>query len=368
MRSMFMYKSHIPEDCEEEAQITAAKLILLVDDDPVFRRMTKGYLQKYGYQVIEAENGLDGLRKLRDHEPDLILCDLSMPVLNGIEFVEEVSSSYPSLPLVVVSATEEMADVAKALRFGIKDFLPKPFTNHSHLASAIEKVLANDDHQRDFASCWYGADRQGSIPEEQELHWHLQYLKDNPNAAKELLEALLPEKDSQLGSWKCSYRLLQSAELMPLVFDYAWLMNGQFVFYVVDAASHRECGAASTLLVRALFHDYLRNLRNFSVELKDLAEIIERGIHCSECIGKVSALFGVADLADGTLSLLPAGLDCQWSNGYVHNRITSGVQLGDNSLRNFITKDLPIRAACQISLSKPSAYSFTLDLYQGCEG
>lgn len=99
-----------------------------------------------------------------------------------------------------------------------------------------------------------------------------------------------------------------------------------------------------------------------------MPKIIERGIHCSECIGKVSALFGVADLADGTLSLLPAGLDCQWSNGYVHNRITSGVQLGDNSLRNFITKDLPIRAACQISLSKPSAYSFTLDLYQGCEG
>ncbi len=78
-------------------------------------------------------------------------------------------------------------------------------------------MLVNDDHQRDFASCWYCADRQGSNPEEQELHWHLQYLKDNPNAAKELLEALLPEKDSQLGSWKCSYRLLQSAELMPLV-------------------------------------------------------------------------------------------------------------------------------------------------------
>lgn len=199
------------------------------------------------------------------------------------------------------------------------------------------------------------------------MHWHLQYLKDNPNAARELLNALLPEKDSQLGGWKCSYRLLQSAELMPLVFDYAWLMNGQFVFYLVDAASHEDCGAASTLLVRALFHDYVRNLRNFSVELKDLAEIIERGICCSDCIGKVSALFGVADVAGGTLSLLPAGLNCQWSNGYVQHRVTSGVQLGDNSLRNFITKDLPIRSACQITLSQPSAYSFTLDLYQGCE-
>ncbi|PAR51181.1 two-component system response regulator [Vibrio metoecus] len=367
MRSTFMYKSHIPDTSEVEDQRVAEKLILLVDDDPVFRRMTKGYLQQDGYQVLEAENGLDGLRKLRESKPDLILCDLSMPVLNGIEFVEEVSLAYPSLPLIVVSATEEMADVAKALRFGIKDFLPKPITNHDHLTSSIENILANDEHQRDFVSCWYGADSQGGIPEEQELHWHLQYLKDNPNAARELLNALLPEKDSQLGGWKCSYRLLQSAELMPLVFDYAWLMNGQFVFYLVDAASHEDCGAASTLLVRALFHDYVRNLRNFSVELKDLAEIIERGICCSDCIGKVSALFGVADVAGGTLSLLPAGLNCQWSNGYVQHRVTSGVQLGDNSLRNFITKDLPIRSACQITLSQPSAYSFTLDLYQGCE-
>lgn len=365
---MFMYKSHIEDESESQAQLDSGKLILLVDDDPVFRRMTKGYLQQQGYNVLEAENGLDGLRKLRDSEPDLVLCDLSMPILNGIEFVEEVSLEYPSLPLIVVSATEEISDVARALRFGIKDFLPKPIANRADLSSSIKNILdSNHTQPRDFASCWYGADNQGGIPEEQELHWHLQYLKDNPNAARELLSALLPENDSQLGDWKCSYRLLQSAEMMPLVFDYAWLMNGQFVFYVVDAASHEECGAASTLLVRALFHDYVRNLRNFSVELKDLAEIIERGICCSDCIGKVSALFGVADVAGGTLSLLPAGLDCQWSNGYVHNRVTSGVQLGDNSLRNFITKDLPIRSACQVTLSKPSAYSFTLDLYQGCE-
>ncbi|ENM3850197.1 response regulator [Vibrio cholerae] len=363
-----MYKSHIPEDCEEEAQLTAAKLILLVDDDPVFRRMTKGFLQQQGYQVLEAENGLDGLRKLRDSEPDLVLCDLSMPILNGIEFVEEVSLEYPSLPLIVVSATEEMSDVAKALRFGIKDFLPKPIGNHLKLTRSIEHVFSSSCQDCDFSSCWYRTDGQGGRDEEKELHWHLQYLKEHPNAARELLAALLPEQDSQQGDWKCSYRLLQSTELMPLVFDCAWLLNGQLAFYIVDAASHEECGAASTLLVRALFHDYVRNLRTFRVELKDLVEIVERGLRCSDCIGKISALFGVADLANGTLSLLPTGLNCQWSNGYVSNRITSGVQLGDNSLRNFITKDLPIRSACQISLSKPSAYSFTLDLYQGALG
>jgi len=102
------------------------KLVMLVDDDPIFRRITSGFLLSQGYKVIEAENGLDGLRKLKSAEPDIIMCDLAMPVLDGIEFVEEVSLEYPSLPLIVVSATDDMADVAKALRYGIKDFLPKP--------------------------------------------------------------------------------------------------------------------------------------------------------------------------------------------------------------------------------------------------
>lgn len=119
-----MYKSHIPEGCEEEAQITAAKLILLVDDDPVFRRMTKGYLQKYGYQVIEAENGLDGLRKLRDHEPDLILCDLSMPVLNGIEFVEEVSSSILLCLWLLFRPPKKWPMWLKRCALGLKIFYP----------------------------------------------------------------------------------------------------------------------------------------------------------------------------------------------------------------------------------------------------
>ena len=110
------------------------KVIMLVDDDPIFRRITSGFLVAQGYKVIEAEDGLDGLQKLRTSEPDLILCDLSMPILDGIEFVEEVSLEYPSLPLIVVSATDEIADVARALRYGIKDFLAKPISNHAHLA------------------------------------------------------------------------------------------------------------------------------------------------------------------------------------------------------------------------------------------
>ena len=121
------------------------------------------------------------------------------------------------------------------------------------------------------------------MPEEQELHWHLEYLEDNPMAAKDLLHALLPDKDTSQGDWKCSYRLLQSTDVMPLVFDYAWLMNGQFAFYLVDSASEGQNGAATTLLVRALFHDYLRNLKCFNADLKDIADLLEKGLACSDC-------------------------------------------------------------------------------------
>jgi CheY-like chemotaxis protein len=346
----------------------AQKLIMLVDDDPIFRRITSGFLESQGYKVVEAEDGLDGLQKLRDHEPDLILCDLSMPILDGIEFVEEVSLEYPSMPLIVVSATDDISDVAKALRFGIKDFLPKPIGNHEHLACAIENTLDDSDNhlsdQRDFSSQWFRVD-SGDVPEEQELHWHLEYLDDNPSAAKDLLHALLPDKDTSQGDWKCSYRLLQSTDVMPLVVDYAWLMNGQFAFYIVDSNSEGQHGVATTLLVRALFHDYLRNLKCFNADLKDIATLLEKGIKCSDCSTPVKALFGIADLSEGTLSILPAGLDAQWANGYFSQHITAGEMLGENCLKNFITTDLKIQSACQLTLSCLGSSSFSLDIYRG---
>ncbi|KGY12902.1 chemotaxis protein CheY [Vibrio tubiashii] len=344
------------------------KVIMLVDDDPIFRRITLGYLESQGYKVIEAEDGLDGLQKLRSTEPDLILCDLSMPILDGIEFVEEVSLEYPSLPLIVVSATDEISDVAKALRYGIKDFLAKPISNHEHLGCAIENTLDDSDNhlsdQRDFASQWFRVD-SGDMPEEQELHWHLEYLEENPSAAKDLLHALLPEKDTSQGDWKCNYRLLQSTDVMPLVFDYAWLINGQFAFYLIDSASEEKHGAATTLLVRALFHDYLRNLKCFNADLKDIATLLEKGIKCSECSTPVNALFGIADLSEGTLSILPAGLDAQWSNGYFSQHISAGVKLGENCGKNFITMDLPIQSGSQLTLSRLGSSSFSLDIYRG---
>ncbi|MDR9826243.1 response regulator [Vibrio sp. FNV 38] len=349
------------------------KSIMLVDDDPIFRQVTKQFLVVKGYDVIEAENGLDGLQKLNGSDPDLILCDLSMPILDGIEFVEEVTQQYPAIPIIVVSATDEMSDVAKALRFGIKDFLPKPISNYLHLSDAVETAINETDtiltDGKDFSSQWYRVDGGGELPEEQELHWHLEYLQQNPVAARDLLHALLPEKEAVQGNWRCNYRLLQSTDAMPLVFDYAWLMNGQFIFYIVDSGnedfdSDHASSVATTILVRALFHDYLRHLKDFSADLKDMMAVIERGIECSEGAGPVPAIFGLADLPSGTVDILPAGLGCRWSSDEFKQIICEGERLGSQSLKNFITRDLPINRAGRLLLSITGTTSFALDIQE----
>ncbi|EGQ9177615.1 response regulator [Vibrio alginolyticus] len=361
-----MFKTHSQTAMVSAQEVINQKLIMLVDDDPIFRKVTNAYLESQGFKVVEAENGLEALQQLRECQPDLILCDLSMPVLDGIEFVEEVSLEYPYMPLIVVSGTDEMSDVAKALRFGIKDFLPKPIGNYEHLSQAIENTLEDTDshfsEQRDFSSQWFRVDDGGEIPDEQELYWHLEYLQQNPSAARDLLQALLPEKDAAQGDWRCSYRLLQSTDVMPLVFDYRWLMNGQFAFYLVDSASQANDGVATTLLVRALFDDYLRNLKSFSADLKDMVGIIEKGIECSECAGAVNAVFGVADLASSSVSILPAGLDSHWSDGKTNQHIAAGNRLGGGSMKNFITRDLPLSVAGQLSIGCLGSSSFSLSI------
>lgn len=365
-----MIKSIMNDKHTQHQMVTQTQLgeavVMVVDDDAIFRRMISGFLSKLGYKVIEAVNGLDGLQKLRVQVPDLVISDLSMPILNGIEFAEEVSWEYPSLPMIVVSATEEMSDVARALRFGIKDFLTKPITDLNNLKDAIENTIIDaeemDAEQRDFASQWFRVDENGELPEEQELHWHLSELQDNPNMARQLLEALLPDRDAAQGGWKCNYRLLQASDELPLVLDYAWIMEGQFVFYIVDSASGGESSVATTLLIRALFNDYLRNQSHELINLKHLLGVIEQGITCSDYAAPINGLFGVADMTDGSINILSTGLECVWSNGCITSHILAGTMIGDGCLREPLFQHLSMAGGGQLNLNKLGSVSFSLDI------
>lgn len=328
---------------QEVALSLSKKEVLIVDDDPVFRTLVSTCLEGFSCRVTVASNGLEGLISLRENIPDILLCDLSMPVMSGGEFVEEVSQQYPMLPMIVVSGTGDMKDVAKMLRYGVKDFLVKPLdsltTLISSLTSALKDVDSTDYMMRDFSSQWFKTDDSEEQPEDQELKWHLQQLKENPNAARELLVGLLPERDSNCGSWWLNYRVLQSTDELPIVFDYSWLIDGRLVFYVLDSSTGEENSVGTTLLVRAFFDDYIRNTEANENDLQHLVARIERGMSHSGYADPIEGLFGIINVGDEEIDILPVGLSAIWQPGSAVNNLSSMNipvmnQLGKNSQKN----------------------------------
>ena len=109
------------------------KRVLIVDDSSVMRKIVERSLRQAGFdlgQVLEASNGAEGLDLIRQHSVDLILSDINMPTMDGIEFVRQLQTieSAKSVPVVMVSTEGSEARVVEAISRGAKGYIRKPFT------------------------------------------------------------------------------------------------------------------------------------------------------------------------------------------------------------------------------------------------
>ena len=118
-----------------------AHKILNIDDDQDIRQNIRELLENFGYQVTEAADGLTGLEILKTEDPDLVLCDLRMPGMHGLEVLAQITQEYPQLPVIVISGTDEISDAVKALHLGAWDFILKPIRNLSVIIHAVERAL-----------------------------------------------------------------------------------------------------------------------------------------------------------------------------------------------------------------------------------
>ncbi|MGA3115229.1 MAG: response regulator [Syntrophobacteraceae bacterium] len=114
--------------------------VLVVDDERVIREGCRRLLAPEGFEVLTAENGREALDLLLTHSPDVILCDLLMPVMGAFEVIEEVRVKYPDLPLIVITGHGTVATAVEAMRKGAYDFITKPFAA-DHLILIIKRAL-----------------------------------------------------------------------------------------------------------------------------------------------------------------------------------------------------------------------------------
>ena len=115
--------------------------ILTIDDEQRVRESLAAYLEDSGFKVIEAENGRDGIDKVRRENPDLVLCDLNMPEMNGLEVVAVVAEEFPETPIIIASGRGRLDDAIGTLKIGAWDYITKPIEDMAILEHAIDHAL-----------------------------------------------------------------------------------------------------------------------------------------------------------------------------------------------------------------------------------
>jgi two-component system, NtrC family, response regulator AtoC len=114
--------------------------VLVVDDDRRMRRTLQVMMERMGFESVAAESAAEALERVRDAAFDLVLTDLRMPEVNGIELLERIRADHPTLPVILITAYGTIQTAVEAMRKGASDYVLKPFDNES-LRLVIQKTL-----------------------------------------------------------------------------------------------------------------------------------------------------------------------------------------------------------------------------------
>jgi DNA-binding response OmpR family regulator len=120
------------------------KNILIVDDDTVFQKTMKDAFEAKEYTVVSALDGMEGMKKIEETKPDLILLDIMMPAMNGLQFLHKVNEKYGQgvVPVVITSNTSSIDNISAGVSMGIRSYIVKSNESVKNIVDAAIKILS----------------------------------------------------------------------------------------------------------------------------------------------------------------------------------------------------------------------------------
>ena len=117
--------------------------VLIVEDDGVYRNLYADLLTREGYSVVQALNGKEGMTRAECDQPDLILLDLMMPVVSGLDMLESLQRQEITkhIPVLILSARGQQTDIQKCLEFGAKDYAVKGYHKPKEILAKIQSIF-----------------------------------------------------------------------------------------------------------------------------------------------------------------------------------------------------------------------------------
>ena len=137
--------------------MTGQSLVLVVDDDDTVREVLRRYLSRDGHRVLEASDGVTGLNLVRSHQPDLLVLDLMLPGMDGLDVCREIRRT-STMPVIMLTALGQESDRVVGLEYGADDYVVKPFSPRE-LALRVGRVL---DRSRGTSGAAVSAGSAGS--------------------------------------------------------------------------------------------------------------------------------------------------------------------------------------------------------------
>ncbi|MAX97821.1 MAG: fused response regulator/phosphatase [Oceanospirillaceae bacterium] len=270
-----------------------AASVLVIDDDSTVRDSMIAFLDDYEYRAAAAGNATEALESIARSIPDIVVCDLKMPGMHGIELLELIKKDYPDLPVIVVSGAGVMDDVVKALRLGADDFLVKPILDLEVLHHALKKAL-----QRARLECDNRAYREHLEKTNRELQRGLNELRADQQAGRQAQLRMLPDP-LDYESIHCEHLIYPSLMLSGDFLDYFELGDNQLAFYIADVSGHGASSAFVTVLLKNLTYRLRRNRqRGSSDDLMHPAQVLDRinsELLASELEKHLTMFYGVID-------------------------------------------------------------------------
>lgn len=269
--------------------------ILVIDDDQQLRADVTEYFEDNGFTIVEAKDGEQGLEMVRSEKPMLIILDLQLPGIEGLEVLRILTKKYAELPVVVISEPGGLDDVIQALRIGAWDYLTKPIAQMSVLEHGVCRALERSrliEQNRIYAEKLEEAN--------QALKKSLDVLEEDQVAGRSVQMKLLPTKGVEFDQYHFNHNVAPSLYLSGDFVDYFRITDTIFGFYLADVSGHGASSAFVTVLLKSVVSKILGRYQagqdSIILEPENLVAELSGEIHSAKLGKYLTMVYGVVDI------------------------------------------------------------------------
>ena len=281
-------------------QKTSATL-LIIDDDDVVRASLAAYLEDSSFSVLQANNGLQGLQVFEQQQPDLVICDLRMPQVGGLDLIRQVTELSPDIPVIVLSGAGVMNDAVEALRLGAADYLIKPLEDLAVLEHSVRRAL---DRSRLLLENRRYREKLETANRELEASLHL--LQEDQTAGRQVQMNMLPQNPWSTDGFSFEHQIIPSLYLSGDFVDYFRVDEHRVAFYLAEVSGHGASSAFVTVLLKfmttRLMFESRRGGSMPEFKPSDVLGHINRGLINTRLGKHVTMVGGVIDEHTGLLT------------------------------------------------------------------